>query len=252
MRGAIATATANLVIGITLGLIITWGLLPVGFTNADPSDLRQTVKLDYVRMISLTYERTGDLVAAQRQLATLQLDNPTLTFNQLVAQEKSASHMISQDALIHLAQGLGLKVDYTASSPAPLPVGAQTIVAIPVTPTPAVLTFKVVESAQLSCADEPDAAHLRIVVRDAAGRDLPNIGIQIRSADTDETIFTGLKPERGEGYADLEVTPNTYTLTILNAQADSVSNLVVGDAPANCKADRGTTPRGWKIVFQQS
>ena len=112
-------------------------------------------------------------------------------------------------------------------------------------------SFKLVEHAQLSCVDEPESAYLRFFVRDAAGHDLPNVAIEIRGKDATETIFTGLKPERGAGYADYEATPGTYAVTILNSQSETFANLVIGEMPANCKADRGATPRGWTLIFQQ-
>jgi hypothetical protein len=220
---------------------------PVQFTNADSADLRQSLKDDRVRMVSTIYEKNGDLAAAQKRLAPLRLANPAQTFNELIAQEKTTNQ---KDALIHLGQALGFKLGFTTSSPPPIS-GTPTIVAVVVTPTPVVPIFALVEHVQLTCADEPEIAHLRFIVRNAAGKPLPNIGVQIRSADIDDTVFTGLKPEQGEGYADYEATPGTFSVTLINAQGDTVSDLLIGPAPANCKTDRGTTPRGWKLVFQQ-
>lgn len=251
-RGSIIGATLlSLGIGIALGLIVTWVLLPVEFTNADPADLRQSLKDDYVRMIGVAYERDADLSAAQQRLQSLGLGNPTQTFDDLIAREKQNSgDTLTQDSLIHLGQALGLRLPYTAQRPAP---GASTpaTVFVVTTPTATVPIFRLVERTQLTCADEPDTAHLYLSVRDTAGRDLPNIGIEIRAGDTTETIYTGLKPERGVGYADYEATPGTYSIIILNAESETISDLLIGDAPANCQADRGKTPRGWKLVFQQ-
>lgn len=242
----------GLVAGITLGLILTWGVLPVTFTNADPADLRQSLKDDYVRMASVTYETDANLETARQRIEALQLGNSTQTFDNLIALEKNSKSTATQDALIHLGQALGLKLPYTAQRPAPGVPTPETIYVI-ATPIPSVLSFRLVEHSQLTCTDEPDTAHLRIIVRDSQGRDMPNIGIEISGADTQEreTIYTGLKPERGVGYADYEVTPGKYQVRILDAVSETVSDITIGDAPANCRADHGATPRGWKLVFQQ-
>lgn len=250
-RGPLISAgLLSLVIGIALGLSIAWLVAPVEFQNADPADLRPPLKEDYVRLISAAYELDGDLTTARRRLQALKLVNETRTFDDLIAKDKLGSNnAITRDALIHLGNALGLKLPYTAARPAP---GAATPITVYVIATPSVQTlmYRLIEHTPLSCVDEPNAAHLYIIVRDAAGKDVPNIGIEIRGEDTLETIYTGLKPERGVGYADYEAAPGKYTLTILGAEAETVSDLIIGPAPANCRNDRAT-PRGWKLIFQQ-
>ncbi len=230
---------------------VTWGLWPIEFKNADLADLRPALKDELVLLISLAYEQEGDLRTAQQRIAALRLANATQTFDRLITREKQNSQeTLSQDALIHLGQALGLALPYTASRLAP---GAPTPITVYVvaTPVPQVLTFRVVEHTPLTCADEPESGKLRIIVKDVNGKDLPNIGIEIKSGEITETIYTGLKPERGIGYADYDAHPGTYSARVLNAESELVSNLVIGDAPADCRTDQGQTPRGWKIVFQQ-
>lgn len=251
--GLIVAALASLVLGVTLGLVITWVIWPTEFTNAEFADLRPALRDDYIRMTSLAYEADGDVANARQRIAALRLANPAQTFNDLIEREiRSANDPATQDALIHLSQALGFKPPYTAYRPPPKPRGSIPItIAVVVTPAAPVPSFTLIEHAQLTCADEPESAHLRFFVRDAAGKGLPNIAIEIRGKDLLETVYTGLKPERGSGYADFEVAPGTYAVTILNSQSETIANLVIGEMPANCKADRGQTPRGWKLVFQQ-
>lgn len=229
---------------------VTWGLWPIEFKNADLADLRPSLKDELVLLISLAYEQDGDLRTAQQRIAALRLANATQTFDRLITREKQNSQeTLRQDALIHLGQALGLALPYTASRPAP---GAPTPVTVFVvaTPAPQVVIFRVVEYTPLTCVDEPETGRLRFYVKDLFGKDLPNIGIEIKSGETTETIYTGLKPERGIGYADYDANPGTYSAMILNAESEMVSDLVIGAAPADCRTDR-KTPRGWKIVFQQ-
>ena len=249
----IAAALSSLIAGVALGLLFTWVIWPVEFKNADAADLRPPLRDDYVRMISLAYEADGDVASARQRLGALHLANPAQTFNDLIEREiRNANDPATQDALIHLAQALNFKPPYTALRPPPKPRSDTPItIAVVATPVTNVPSFKLVEDAQLSCVDEPENAYLRFFVRDAAGHDLPNVAIEIRGKDVTETIYTGLKPERGAGYADYEATPGTYAVTILNSQSETFANLVIGEMPANCKADRGATPRGWKLIFQQ-
>ena len=240
----------SIIVGVALGLTLTWVVLPVDFKNADLADLQQGIKEDYARMTSQAYERNANLNAARQRIQALGLADPTATFDGLIQREQNARTSDTRDALIHLGQALGLKLPYTAQRRAP---GVPTPVSVYVvaTPVPKVLTFRLIEHAQLSCVDEPESAHLRIIVRDTSGNDLPNIAIEVRNGDVTETIYTGLKPERGIGYADYETTPGNYSVRILEAESETVSDLIVGEAPADCRADRGVTPRGWKLIFQQ-
>jgi hypothetical protein len=239
---------ASLTGGIILGLVIAWGLWPVEFTDADPVDLRAEFKDDYVRMISAAYELDGNLARAQLRLSLLGLGDLT-RFNRQVARERQVdSRSRTLTAMTDLARAL-------STPPTPSRPGGDstsgsnwTAVAIPTLPIPA---YRLSERTPLTCLEQPGAAALKVYVRDRRGADQPNVAVEIRWANGDETVYTGLKPERGVGYADYEAVPNTYAVTILNAQSDTANDLIVGDPPSDCNADDGATPRGWKLVFQQ-
>jgi hypothetical protein len=252
-RRVIPLALTSLLVGLAFGVLITWVILPIEFKNAAPAALRPTLKDEYVRLISLAYEADGDVTRAQNRLHALALAQPAQTFADLIEREiRNANAPATQDALIHLSHALGYKLPYTALRPPPQPRGGTTIiVTVVATPIARVPSFALIEHAQLSCLDEPENAYLRFYVRDAAGNDLPNVAIEIRGKDSIETIYTGLKPERGLGYADYQAAPGTYAVTILNSHTETFSNLVIGAPPTNCQADRGQTPRGWKLVFRQ-
>lgn len=248
----IVTALASFAIGLALGLAIAWVLWPVQFTNADPADLRQAYKDDYVRMISAAYQRDGNLAKARQRLSQLRLENSIQTITALIARERQTRQ---NSALLTSLIGLGQALLATPVAARPTPIvtptpGGTVPPSPPVTPSVPVPVFRLVEQTQLTCSEEPESAHLRIFVRNAEGKEFPNVGIEIRWANGDETVYTGLKPERGIGYADFEAVPDRYSVTILNAQSDP-ANVLVGEAPTNCRNDRGATPRGWKLVFQQ-
>lgn len=248
----IVIALVGFAIGLAMGLTVAWVLWPVQFTNADPTDLRQTYKDDYVRMISAAYQMDGNLVKARQRLSQLGLGNSIQTINALIARERQTRPSPSfQQSLVDLAQALAATPIAARLTPAVTTTPGGTVPAPPTaTPSVPVPGFRLVEQTRLTCLEEPETAHVRVFVRDTKGKDLPNIGIEIRWNNGDETIYTGLKPERGIGYADFEAAPDNYLVTILNAQSDP-ANLQVGAAPANCRNDRGVTPRGWKLIFQQ-
>jgi hypothetical protein len=248
--GRLAAVLVGVAIGIAIGLGIAWGLAPVQYTNADPADLRSAYKDDYIRMIGAAFEMDGDLAGAKRRLSLLYPGAPAKTVNDFLAREKERSKdMRTQAAVFHLAQVLYGTVAY--STPTPVPTALPTSVALAGISQPSIPVFRLIERSPLTCDDEPAQGRLRFYVRDTRGADLPNVAIEIRWPSGDDTVYTGFKPERGIGYADFAAAPDTFTVTVLNASGDSATDLLVGSAPANCQADHGTTPRGWKLVFQQ-
>ncbi len=59
-------------LGVIVGLfVLGWWLWPVGWTDADPADLRQRHKEDYLQMIADSYALTGDVEAAHARLELL-------------------------------------------------------------------------------------------------------------------------------------------------------------------------------------
>lgn len=240
LLGIIGAAVVSIALGVGIGLFVAWELWPVEFVDADPSDLSQQHKEDYVRMISVVYAADGDLDAAKERLNRLGSTSLGRIFSELISSEQgSGNDPITSDALVRLAQGLGF-------NSIPLVAAANTV-----TISSSRLRFRLTERTMLTCAEEPDESHLQVSVRDQRGRDLPNIAVEIHWATGEDVLYTGLKPERGIGYADFQAASTTYSVTIQNSQSDVAENLIVGDAPANCKNDRGQTPRGWKLVFQQ-
>ena len=246
-----ASALASLVLGIIFGLIFSWGVFPLQYTNADLVDLRQSHKDDLVRMISAAYELDGDLNTAKKQLLYLGIGNSVQTINTLIDQETRSGNSTSISTLIRLRRAIASSSVATPTV-VPTQVMTPTVIYVIATPEIPVATLTLVEKTPLSCIDEPETAKLRFTVRDTAGLGVPNVGIEIRWDAGSETIYTGLKPERGVGYADFEATPGNFSVTVLNAKSETVSNLVIGAPPANCKNDNGKTPRGWKLVFQQN
>ena len=59
-------------LGILVGLVVLgWGLWPVGWTDADPTDLREIHKASYLQTIADSYALTADAEAARTRLEAL-------------------------------------------------------------------------------------------------------------------------------------------------------------------------------------
>lgn len=243
-------ALLSLAVGFSMGLVLAWLVWPISYTNAEPSGLRQDEKDDYVVMISSAYQMDGDLGAARDRLAQLRAGDPASIVASLIARAKATpGSAIDMTALTILDDALTGRAATLNGGPA-APIGTPGPIVVVTTPTAAVLAFSLARQDRLTCQDTADAT-IEVTVLDASGRDLPNVAIQVHGPSGDEVITTGLKPERGLGYADYAASTGTWSVSLLNAQSDTVSDLAIGDPPADCPADGGATPRGWKLVFQE-
>jgi hypothetical protein len=92
---------------------------------------------------------------------------------------------------------------------------------------------------------DPPGGRLRVTVLDDAGRPQPNVELLVRWNGQDEHFFTGLKPERGAGYADFTMQEGqVYELVIVGVQSDVAQELVTD----GCE-DEGWLA-SWDIVFR--
>lgn len=245
----VTAAITSAALGVSIGLLVAWVLWPVEFTSADPSDLRQRLKDDYVRMIGAAYVTDGNLSIARERLNQLGAKYSSKSFSDLLIREqKAGGDARTLDALALLAQGMGFG-GLTIPSATPV-VESITLDSLRTT-SQTLPSYQIAERAMLTCTDEPNQPRMQFLARDKRGKDVPNVAIDIHWANGEDTVYTGLKPERGLGYADFEAPPGSYSVTIENAQSETAENLNIGEPPANCRNDRGQTPRGWKIVFKQ-
>ncbi len=85
-------------------------------------------------------------------------------------------------------------------------------------------------------------------VRDADGRGLPAVPIEIRSGSSRQRLFTGLKPERDLGYADFQMVPDeTYRVELL-ALSEPTRELEASPCTAQ---DGSRTRTSYRVIFQR-
>jgi len=86
-RTALLNLIAGLAIGIALGLVYTWKIDPVKYTDVGPDSLRADYKSDYVLMIAQAYAADSDLDLARARLATLNTPDPAQLVADIVSQQ---------------------------------------------------------------------------------------------------------------------------------------------------------------------
>ncbi len=287
MRGLFFGGTlVGVLIGLAIGLTVAWTVWPISYTEADPADLRLDLKDDYLRMIAATYSLDGDTARALQRLGSLQLLQPAASVAELIRRE---SKPLYQQALIHLALGLNqpavalARPTYTPRptrvwmsrrgtptasarvTPTPMPTqqsassGLDSLastpepLSIPPTsaPNPNAPRFQLEAKTPIHCQFAGEQSRIEVMVQDASGKPLPGVAIEVHWNAGGEVFYTGLKPERGMGYADTNLAPGTYNARLTeNARSEVVENLKIDNLPDGCTGDSPQV-RGWKLTFQQ-
>lgn len=89
---------------------------------------------------------------------------------------------------------------------------------------------------------------IEVRVRDFSGQGLPGLPIRARGETEESTFFTGLKPERGPGYADFDMTEGSAYIVEMPGLSDPTPNpLVAGE----CFDERfgETAIQSYRLVF---
>ncbi len=262
MRRASALPTIlAFILGLAGGLVYSWILSPVEYTDTAPASLRQDFKEDYLGLIASSYQATGDLNRARARLAELGVSGAPEELSRLAQSRLAAGQPESEArALAQLAAVLGERPSPLALTPSPTsltgestsrpnPTITATATRIPTrtpTPTPGA-PFALIDREAI-CDPELLEAQLQVRVLDASGEGVPGIQILVVWDSGQDRFFTGLKPELGAGYADFTMEPGTtYSLQLLEGESP-----VTGLIAEECTDDSGETyPGSWLLTFQQ-
>jgi hypothetical protein len=106
-RRWIVQGVIGVTVGLVLGFLIGWWILPVEYTNTPPSVLRRDYRDEYIVMVATAYEVEGDLDQARERLAALDPNDPAAPVVEL-AERLVATGSGSEDLvrLARLAQAL--------------------------------------------------------------------------------------------------------------------------------------------------
>ena len=253
---AIAFALA-LAAGLAAGLAFAWGLAPVAYHNAAPDSLEPQHKLVYLALVGDLYAAEGDLERARARLSDLGVAPDGSTLAGSIEQYLDGGGRIEEiGSLARLAQDLGasggvlLVFGTTPKVSTPVPPETTPLPTTPpVTPTLG-LTFRLVEKTA-TCAPAGQNGKIVVRVRDAAGQGMPGVRLAVSWAAGQDRFYTGLRPELGPGYADLQMARGTeYELSVADARSDVALGLTAELAAGVCPST--SLSLDWQIVFQQA
>lgn len=249
--------------GLAGGLYYTWMVEPVEYYDTWPETLRSRDKALYLALIGDLYAQEGDLSRAEARLAELDVaaDGPTLAgFIEVYLDGGGRPEEVR--SLAHLAEALGASggvllvfaAEPTAAPPSTAavaaslrPVAAATEPVVSPTPAP---SFELVEKTAL-CASPGQAGHIGVWAQDAQGQPLAGIKVVVSWPAGQDRFYTGLRPERGAGYADFEMAPAiVYEVYLADYKGDAAQELTADLPPGLCQA--GVEAIDWWLTFQQS
>lgn len=246
---SIAGIVIGIAIGIGLGLLYTWVINPVVQTNIAPWQLNKEGRTSWIIAASVAWARDNDIVLAANRLNDLRLND--LTFQRVAdaACELARSSYAQNDtgliairSMVNLAQGQGRAacaselVMLNTNTPAPtatllrptatlIPPASKTPTPLPgptytpatqvvETATPVVKgTFAVVRNEPYCSAKSSGV--IEVFVQESGGAGIPGIAVQVDWAGGRDRFYTGLKPERDNGYADFKMREDeSYTVSL--------------------------------------
>ena len=90
-----------------------------------------------------------------------------------------------------------------------------------------------------------------ILIEDPHGQPLPGVEIVVSWSTGQDRFYTGLRPERGAGYADFEMAPaSSYEVFLADYRGDVAQDLTSELQSGLCQP--GVEALDWRLVFQQS
>jgi len=274
----------GLALGIALGLFYSWQIDPIIVRNISPADLRPADRQMYIVAAAQEYASDQNLQRAVERLIEADPEaNPFETAANTVCDLIRTGQIDSITSIgvirnlrsIYEPQGVQSPCDTSAfNTPVPVTIVASTPTATftpsltPVaskTPTQPInaqpISTAIPTSTQVSAdgsifrqvfleqfCDPVLNGVIEIYVRDASSVDLPGVAVEASWANGQrrQVFYTGLKPERGNGYADFGMeTGQTYRLSILNETGQPTQSLEA----STC--DEAGTLISYRVIMQR-
>lgn len=274
-------------IGIAAGLFYTWEIDPVVERNTAPWQLSEAAREDYVIAVALSYATNQDLSLAFDRLRALRPSQGSVW--QLVAdvacqRVRTGDTVTNSDirvirALEQLYKPQGAEGCADGLYPTPAPVVFSTPIPtnspVPTltppptkTPTPSLSGTTPIQTARPTSTPPPGESFVLGRLQSYCDPDLPGT-IEIRVYDRrgvgiagvpvtvtwggseSDRFYTGLKPERGDEYADFEMTSGrTYTITVPGL-VSSAPVVEAQSCTATVDGESVSTTMSYYVNFQQ-
>jgi hypothetical protein len=272
-------------VGLLGGLVYAWGVEPIEYVDVGPWMMGADYREEWVRLAALSYVADGNLERARWRLADLDREDIAGAMGALIDEYAAAGRSAeTMRRLTVLAQTLGVQTPamlvYLETSvappvppPAPTDTPPPTLVPTLVPPEPTItLTpeptikptrtpypptatpgprppFQLATKEQI--CEQGQKPHIEVVVQDEAGAGVPGVEVWLMWDGGSDRAVTGLKPERGMGYADFDAEQGVdYSIGISELGAPLVSGLRL----ESCPEEKGKEPLvgSWRIVLEHS
>lgn len=276
-----AGALMGLVLGVVLGLIYAWQIDPVVVRNVSPADLQPSDHQAYIISAALEYSATGNLQRVVSRLLEASPDQNPFDVAATTACDLIRTGQVDDVGDIEIirtlrsiyepqgvqapcdTQAFNTPIPVTLVQPSPTitftpsitPVASKTPT-IEIAPVPVSSAIPNINSATVgagfreafleSYCDSQNAGIIEVYVRSLDSSPLPGMPILIADNQRRESVFySGLKPERGEDYADYQMEAGqSYRLGI---QGEGILTRIIDAIPC----DAGGTLASYRVVLQQ-
>jgi hypothetical protein len=271
----------GLVIGLVIGIIYAWRIAPVEYVDTSPSMFKGEYKDQYRALIAAAFASDGNLPRAQKRLIEVLGDEDparelTLQAQRALVEGRPQSEARALGLLaVALSQGntVGVNLPPAATltnTPAPptstiapqptvtasrtgtsvVRTAGPTLTPLPTrTPTPTAGAPYVIQGEPEPVCDVDNSQPLLIVeIYDASGQQVPGVEVIVSWDGGEQHFYTGLKPERGLGYADFLMQPEIEYSVSTAGGGETITGLM----PRECTTASGNTYWGtWKITYVQ-
>lgn len=234
-----------LAVGLLLGLGYAWFVNPVTYVDVAPNQLGADDQREYLLLIAQSYARDGDLDRARARLSWLGVADVE-RWVEVRADEALLRGADQRDvaALAGLAAALGgapmaaggvsegvgpseAATPLPGVEDAPLPTlpagGSAPTLALPALGA-GEASFALI-GRETVCDDPALAGVVAVEVVDASGEGIPGVEVVAAWVGGEDRFFTGLKPERGRGYADFALEDGQVIGVALAGRSDAVSGV---------------------------
>lgn len=272
----------GLALGIAAGLSYAWVVNPVVETDTEPWQLRENDRAQYMVAVMLQYAHDGNLDRAIQRLISLRVQGDPIqgvadtacqlattgyveddsglrgirammAFYQLQGKTGCADTLVPAQAaepttLVEVIVPTATLVPPPTKTPTLPPPDrpSPTPVRIIVPTSPPQSDFIIVNAATF--CDRNLAGLIEVYVQDEGGNGLPGLEIRARWDTGEDRFFTGLKPERGVGYADFRMEEGREYLVDMPGLSDPTDQPLAAAACTTPEGDRSIT--SYRVVFR--
>jgi len=254
LRAQSAGLILGTVVGLGAGLLIA-PRFPAPPGPEVPRSLSAAFQAEYLVLAAHSYSRHLDLERAEFRLALFSEERNPETFASLAQSALAAGRPEEARALAELGAALwprpfdpasATATAFLRGTPLQLSGTAPALLLIPTEPPPAPATYVLLAQETL-CPPAGAAPLIQVVVLDALGNPLPGVEVAVEWPGGRDHFFTGLKPELGLGYGDVEMVPGVAYRVYPLPDGEVVEGLLAPPCP---DAQGGAYPGSWRLTYR--